>query len=70
MKEAADIERRGEVVSPQIEKAIDNLHLQIAENEAFIERKRAEKDDITAEYEGDLERFRELTSQGNRRALN
>jgi len=70
MKEAADIERRGEVVSPQIETAINNLRLQIGENEAFVERKRDEKDDITAEYEGDLERFRELTSLGNRRAVN
>ncbi len=70
MKEAANIERRGEVVSPRIELAIEDLRTQIAENQAFIDRKGDEKDDISANYEMDLERFRQLTSERGQRALN
>jgi hypothetical protein len=70
MKEAADIERRGQVVSEHIKTAIKNLRAQIAENEAYIGRKEEEKNEITADYEVDLERFRELTGEGNQRALN
>lgn len=70
MAEAADVERRGEQVSPQIEGAIEDLRIQIAENQAFIQRKLAEKEDITADYEANLERFRQLTSDRTQRALN
>ena len=70
MKKAADVERRGEQVSPHIIGAIEDLRVQITENQAFIQRKFAEKEDIAAEYEADLERFRELTSEQNQRALN
>lgn len=71
MKEAAEVERRGEEVGPRTLRAIEDLRTQMAENEAFIARKEQEKLALIARYAEELERFRELTTRrGEEHAAN
>lgn len=63
MQEAADMERRGEQVSPEITQAIDTLRENMTANGAFIVDKEQEKIRLRASYEKDLQRFRELTAR-------
>jgi len=59
-KEAASQERSGQKVSDEVLEQIAEVKRQIRDNEAFIEARNAEKRQLQAQFEADLERYREL----------
>ncbi len=65
ISQAADDERAGKPPSEKITSDIANVRRQIAQNNAFIDKKRAEQDTIRADYEELLKRFRELKGLNN-----
>ncbi len=60
IKAAATQERAGKEPSKEVTRDIASLKRQIAENEKHIEDKKAEQEAIRKEFQGYLERFREL----------
>lgn len=61
--QAADVEKRGRKVPGNLTKNIENVRGQIDEQQLFIEAKRAEQKSITAKFDADIARFRELRSK-------
>jgi hypothetical protein len=59
---AADAERSGTKVSPQVTKNIGIVRRQVETQKTFITRKQAQKDDLDRSYQGQLKRYRELAS--------
>lgn len=60
---AAEHERTGKAVPQALQGDIDEVRAQLAESAEFIERKRTEQDQIRAEYEEYIQRYRELTAE-------
>lgn len=58
--QAANIERAGKPVPETIRRQIAESRKQIRQNLAYIERKKAEQQDIRRKFEADIQRFREL----------
>lgn len=58
--QAADEQRATNKVSAQTEKALANNQAQIARQEASIQKMKSDQERMTAQYQADLERFREL----------
>lgn len=63
IKQAAEMERRGENPGEKVEKDIESVRKQIADKQTFIENKRAEQDAIRKQFDADIARFRELKGQ-------
>jgi regulator of replication initiation timing len=61
--EAADLERRGRKVPSRLTRNIGEVRGQIEEQKAFIAEKRAEQAQISAKFDRDLARFRELRAR-------
>lgn len=57
---AANMEKQGRKISPQYRAGIDSTQRQIEDTYAAILRRERDKAKITAEYDADLQRFREL----------
>ena len=60
IEEAAEAEREGKSPDPETTHHIETLRKQVADNEAFIDDKRSEQETLRAQYDRDIERFREL----------
>ena len=60
IERTADVERRGEMPSEEMVSNIKSVRGQISENEAFIDTKRQEQEDIRQRFATDIERFKEL----------
>lgn len=60
LERAANNERQGREISPALRSSIDSSQEQIAEQQAFIDSKEAEKQEIIAHYEKELARFRDI----------
>ena len=58
--EAAQFERRGEKVPPELTKKINEIQLQIDNNRAQIASRNQERLQVQEQYETDLARYREL----------
>ena len=58
--QAAEEQRVSKQVSPQTAKTISNNEAQIAKHEALIEKMKKEQEATRAQYQDELERFREL----------
>ena len=67
-KTAADMELNGQAVPPDLIAQIKTTQQQIRANQAFIAAKRREQDQIRAQFEADIKRFRELMAQRERAA--
>ncbi len=65
-KKAANFERKGKTVPEGTLKEIASLERQLKNKEDFIQAKEDEKETIREKYAKDLERFRELKSQGKK----
>lgn len=65
-KKAANYERKGKSVPEGTLKEIASLERQLKNKEEFIQAKQNEKEVIREKYARDLERFRELKSQGKK----
>ena len=61
--QAAEEQRGGKAVSPQTAKTISNNEAQIAKHEAHIQNLKKEQDATRAQFQADLQRFRELKSK-------
>jgi Domain of unknown function (DUF4124) len=59
-EDAADYERGGRPVPDLLTRQIENIRTQTAENQSFILIKQQEQDEINAQFEKDIARFREL----------
>ncbi len=62
-REAAEHERAGRPVSEALRRRIRETRRQIRSNRAFIAAKRREQDAIRAQFERDIQRFRELKAE-------
>ena len=58
--QAAEEQRAGKQVSPQTAKVISNNEAQIAKHEAHVEKMKKDQEAMRAQYQTELERFREL----------
>jgi hypothetical protein len=58
--QAAEEQRTGKAVSPQTAKTVANNEAQIAKHEAYIQSLKKEQETVRAQFQSDLERFREL----------
>jgi len=63
---AAQQERGGRAVSAEMKGEITGLKNQIKQNEGFIEQRRKEQEELRAQFEDDLKRYRELKAMGRR----
>ncbi len=63
IKDAADLERKGQQPSDQQKQDIGLLRKQVQDNERFIADKRKEEAAIRARYDVDIQRFRDLTQK-------
>jgi len=61
--QAADEQRGGKPVSAQTAKTIANNEAQIAKHESLIKKMQQDKEAIRVQFQGELERFRELKSK-------
>ena len=68
-EDAADYERSGRPVPDMLTRQIENIRLQTAENESFIELKRKEQEAINESFEQDILRFRALKRQERELAI-
>jgi chromosome segregation ATPase len=62
-EEAADYERSGKQLPASLLSQISNLRKQIERNKEFVEDKKREIEDIRLQFEGDIKRYDELTSE-------
>ncbi len=60
MERAAEVERNGETPKDELLRGIDSVRGQISDNEKFIANQKAEQAKITARFDADIARFREL----------
>lgn len=60
--EAAEYERSGKKLPVGLQKQIANIRQQITQNEYFVKEKEREIDDIRLQFDKDIKRFKELTS--------
>ena len=60
---AADAERTGQKISPQVTKNIGIVRRQVESQKTFMTRKQAQKEDLERVYQGQLKRYRELASE-------
>lgn len=65
-KQAANLERRGQSLPDDLLEEMEQLKRQITNNEKFIADKQRELEQLNAQYETKLKRFRELTSANSR----
>jgi hypothetical protein len=63
---AAAEERAGKEPNEALQKDIDSLRRQLADNESFIEEKHREQEEIRVEYAAHAARFEELKGSGRR----
>jgi hypothetical protein len=62
-EDAADFERGGKPVPEVLTRQIENIRTQTAENESFIVIKKQEQDEISQQFQIDIDRFRELKKE-------
>lgn len=60
---AANLERNGKPVPEKLREDIATVEQRIADNRATIDRRHAEKKELTAKFDADLSRYRELKGQ-------
>ncbi len=60
MQRAAEVERNGETPKDELLSGIASVRGQISDNEKFIANQKAEQARITARFDADIARFREL----------
>lgn len=58
--QAADEQRGGKQVSPQTAKTLANNEAQVAKHEEYIAKMKKERETTRAQFQADLERFREI----------
>ncbi len=63
MDRAAQLESRGHEVSPALRSSIDEIRRQINDQEAFIREREAERREIRAYYDEQLERYRDAVAK-------
>ena len=63
LNSAADAERLGQKVTPQVSKNIGIVRRQVESQKTFITRKQAQKEDLERSYQGQLKRYRELAAE-------
>lgn len=63
-KQAADQERSGRVVSKALLSSISSLEDQMARQKVYLEAKKAERDEIAAEFDHILSEYRRVQSEG------
>lgn len=61
--QAADEQRGGKAVSPQTAKTLANNESQIAKHETAVKKMRQEQEQMRAQYQSDLERYRDLKNR-------
>jgi hypothetical protein len=61
-EDAASYERSGKPLPDNLQRQISNLREQISQNKAFSEDKKLEMEDIKVQFEADIRRFTELTT--------
>ena len=61
-EDAASYERSGKPLPDNLQRQISNLREQISQNKAFSEDKKLEMEDIKQQFEADIRRFTELTT--------
>ncbi len=69
LQDAADTERRGKKVSPELLKNIEAIKVQIQEEEAKLVTLREELQEVRGRYADDIERLRELLGDKDVSAL-
>lgn len=58
--QAAQLERSGKKITPELEQRIAKVERKLQESHAFIEKRRLQKAELAAQFEEDLSRYREL----------
>ena len=69
LQDAADTERRGKEVSPELLKNIEAIKVQIHEEQVKLDSMREELQEVRGRYADDIERLRELLGDGDVSAL-
>ena len=59
-KQAAKLERSGQPMTPELETKMTRVKRQLEESKSFIEKRRLQKAELAAQFQEDLERYREL----------
>jgi hypothetical protein len=63
---AAKLERKGKPITPELKDKIAKIKAQRDDSEAFIEKRRVQKADLAAQFDVDLNRYRELKGIDNK----
>lgn len=58
--QAADLERSGKPITPELKSKIAKVEKQLQDSHAFIDKRRLQKAELAAQFEKDLARYREL----------
>jgi len=59
-RQAAKLERSGQAMTPELEAKLARVSKQLEDSKSFIEKRRVQKAELAAQFEADLERYREL----------
>ena len=59
-RQAAKLERSGQAMTPELESKMSRVMKQLEESKSFIEKRRLQKAELAAQFQEDLERYREL----------
>ena len=63
---AAKLERKGKPITPELKNKIAKVKAQRDDSEAFIEKRRIQKAELAAQFDVDLNRYRELKGLDNK----
>lgn len=63
---AAKLERKGKPITPELKNQIAKVKAQRDDSEAFIEKRRIQKAELAAQFDVDLNRYRELKGLDNK----
>ena len=58
--QAANLERSGKPMTPELESKISRVEKQLEESQSFIEKRRMQKSELAQQFQQDLDRYREL----------
>lgn len=59
-REAAKLERSGKAMTPELKTKIARVEKQLRESKSFIEKRKVQKAELAAQFQEDLDRYREL----------
>ena len=66
-KRIENIEKAGRVVPENLHKEMESVSRQMETNSKFIEDKKLEREQIIVKFDSDIQRFRELMEEKNKR---